>query len=43
MSARLARRDHRAAWLFLAPLIAVMLLVAVWPLARTFFFSFTDA
>jgi trehalose/maltose transport system permease protein len=43
MSARLARRDHRAAWLFLLPVIAVILLVAVWPLARTFFFSFTDA
>lgn len=43
MSARLARRDHLAAWLFLIPVIIVMLLVAVWPLARTFFFSFTDA
>ncbi|MFA1621375.1 carbohydrate ABC transporter permease [Rhizobium mongolense] len=43
MSARLARRDHMAAWLFLIPVIIVMLLVAVWPLARTFFFSFTDA
>jgi trehalose/maltose transport system permease protein len=43
MSASLARRDHRAAWLFLLPVIAVILLVAVWPLARTFFFSFTDA
>ncbi|MBB4232395.1 carbohydrate ABC transporter permease [Rhizobium mongolense] len=43
MSARLARRDHLAAWLFLVPVIIVMLLVAVWPLARTFFFSFTDA
>lgn len=43
MSAHLARRDHLAAWLFLVPVIIVMLLVAVWPLARTFFFSFTDA
>ncbi|MFT4180811.1 MAG: sugar ABC transporter permease [Rhizobium sp.] len=43
MSARLARRDHRAAWLFLVPIIAVMLAVALWPLARTFFFAFTDA
>lgn len=43
MSARLARRDHRAAWLFLIPIIAVMLAVALWPLARTFFFAFTDA
>lgn len=43
MSARLARRDHRAAWLFLLPVIMVMLVVALWPLGRTFFFSFTDA
>ncbi|HEX8046020.1 carbohydrate ABC transporter permease [Rhizobium sp.] len=43
MSARLARRDHRAAWLFLIPIIVVMLVVALWPLARTFFFAFTDA
>jgi len=43
MSARLARRDHRAAWLFLLPVILVMLVVALWPLARTFFFAFTDA
>ncbi|MBB3962845.1 carbohydrate ABC transporter permease [Rhizobium metallidurans] len=43
MSAKLARRDYRAAWLFLVPVIAVILLVAVWPLSRTFFFSFTDA
>ncbi|MEK1894078.1 MAG: sugar ABC transporter permease [Rhizobium sp.] len=43
MSARLARRDHRAAWLFLLPVIVAMLVVAVWPLGRTFFFAFTDA
>ncbi|MBB3657624.1 trehalose/maltose transport system permease protein [Rhizobium sp. BK650] len=43
MSARLARRDHRAAWLFLLPVIIVMLVVALWPLGRTFFFAFTDA
>lgn len=43
MSVRLARREHRAAWLFLTPLIIVLLMVAVWPLGRTFFFSFTDA
>ena len=43
MSAKLARREHRTAWLFLAPLVLVMLMVAVWPLGRTFFFSFTDA
>ncbi len=43
MSARLARRDHRAAWMFLLPVIIVMLVVALWPLGRTFFFAFTDA
>ncbi len=43
MSAKLARREHRTAWLFLTPLVLVMLMVAVWPLGRTFFFSFTDA
>jgi trehalose/maltose transport system permease protein len=43
MSVKLARREHRAAWLFLAPLVLVMLMVAVWPLGRTFFFSFTNA
>ncbi|MBP1849664.1 carbohydrate ABC transporter permease [Rhizobium halophytocola] len=43
MSARLARRDHFAAWMFLIPVILVMLLVAAWPLGRTFFFSLTDA
>ena len=43
MSAKLARADRRAAWLFLAPMVIAMLVVAVWPLARTFSFSFTDA
>ncbi|MCX5496618.1 sugar ABC transporter permease [Kaistia dalseonensis] len=43
MSTRLARREHRAAWLFLTPLALVMLLVAVWPLSRTVFFAFTNA
>jgi trehalose/maltose transport system permease protein len=39
----LARQRARLAWLFLAPMIAVLLLVAAWPLLRTVFFSFTDA
>jgi trehalose/maltose transport system permease protein len=34
---------HKAAWLFLAPALVVLLLVAAWPLARTIWFSFTDA
>lgn len=33
----------RAAWLFLAPMLAILLIVAAWPLARTFYFSLTDA
>ena len=33
----------RTAWLFLAPMLVVLLLVAVWPLVRTIWFSFTDA
>lgn len=43
MSAKLARRDHLAAWMFLVPLIVVIVAVALWPLGRTFFFAFTDA
>ncbi|HUN91564.1 MAG TPA: sugar ABC transporter permease [Burkholderiaceae bacterium] len=33
----------RTAWLFLAPMLVTLLLVAAWPLARTIWFSFTDA
>ena len=32
----------RTAWIFLAPMIILMLLVAGWPLARSVWFSFTD-
>jgi trehalose/maltose transport system permease protein len=32
----------RTAWLFLSPMIVLMLSVAVWPLARSIWFSFTD-
>lgn len=31
------------AWLFLAPALGIVLLVAAWPLARTIAFGFTDA
>ena len=31
------------AWLFLAPALTIVLLVAAWPLARTIAFGFTDA
>lgn len=33
----------RAAWVFLAPMLAVLALVAAWPLARTIYFSLTNA
>lgn len=33
----------RTAWLFLAPMLIVLCLVAIWPLGRTIWFSFTDA
>lgn len=33
----------RAAWLFLAPMLAILAMVAVWPLARTLYFSLTNA
>lgn len=39
----LTRQRTRAAWLFLTPTLVAMALVAGWPLARTFWFSFTDA
>ncbi len=39
----LAGTRVRSAWLFLAPSLATMALVAAWPLARTLWFSFTDA
>jgi trehalose/maltose transport system permease protein len=39
----LMRQRTRAAWLFLTPTLVAMGLVAGWPLARTFWFAFTDA
>jgi trehalose/maltose transport system permease protein len=33
----------RSAWLFLAPMLVVLAAVALWPLLRTIWFSFTDA
>ncbi len=33
----------RTAWMFLTPMLIVLLLVAVWPLARTLYFSLTNA
>lgn len=37
------RQHLRSAWLFLAPMLVVLLLVAAWPLGRTFFYSITNA
>jgi trehalose/maltose transport system permease protein len=39
----LAEQRVRFAWLFLAPMLVALLLVAGWPLLRTIFFSFTAA
>lgn len=45
MTARLSMVHKRArtAWLFLAPLLITLALVAAWPLLRTIAFSLTDA
>ncbi|TGQ85630.1 MULTISPECIES: sugar ABC transporter permease [unclassified Mesorhizobium] len=37
------RQRVRSAWLFLAPMLLVLAVAAGWPLARTVYFSFTDA
>lgn len=39
----LSRQRIRAAWVFLAPMLLVLLLAAGWPLGRTIAFSFTSA
>ncbi|RFB78727.1 carbohydrate ABC transporter permease [Methylovirgula sp. 4M-Z18] len=39
----LSRTKVRSAWLFLAPMLITLALVAGWPLVRTIWFSFTDA
>jgi trehalose/maltose transport system permease protein len=39
----LTRSRVRAAWVFIAPALIVLTLIAGWPLARTIWFSFTDA
>ena len=39
----LTRSRTRAAWLFLTPMLIVLLLVAGWPLLRSIWFSLTDA
>lgn len=39
----LTRAKLRSAWLFLAPMLVVLALVAGWPLIRTIWLGFTDA
>jgi trehalose/maltose transport system permease protein len=39
----LTRSRIRAAWLFIAPTLVILAFIAGWPLARTIWFSFTDA
>lgn len=39
----LTRPRVRAAWVFIAPTLIILALIAGWPLARTIWFSFTDA
>ncbi len=39
----LTRTRVTAAWVFLAPMLVILALVAGWPLARTIWFGFTDA
>lgn len=39
---QLRQEQLRAARLFLLPMIGALLIVAAWPLLRTFYFSFTD-
>ena len=39
----LSLRQQRQAWVLLAPMLLVMLLLTAWPLLRTIWLSFTDA
>ncbi|WP_370425694.1 carbohydrate ABC transporter permease (plasmid) [Pantoea vagans] len=39
----LRQREQRQAWVLLAPMLLVMLLLTAWPLLRTIWLSFTDA
>jgi trehalose/maltose transport system permease protein len=39
----LEKKKARTAWLFLAPTLATLLLIALWPLLQTLLYSFTDA
>lgn len=39
----LQQREHRQAWVLLAPMLLMMFLLTAWPLFRTIWLSFTDA
>jgi trehalose/maltose transport system permease protein len=39
---RALRRSSRSPWLFLAPMLIILALVAAWPLLRTIWLGFTD-
>ncbi|CAI0818918.1 Inner membrane ABC transporter permease protein ycjO [Serratia proteamaculans] len=39
----LPQRERRQAWVLLAPMLLMMLLLTAWPLCRTLWLSFTDA
>lgn len=41
--AHLTQERIRWAWIFIGPMLVMLFLVAFWPLARTIFYSFTDA
>lgn len=41
--AHLTQEQIRWAWIFIGPMLVMLFLVAFWPLARTIFYSFTDA
>ncbi len=43
MADRLTASRIRSAWIFLAPMLAVLAVVAAWPLLRTIWLGFTDA
>ncbi len=42
-TSQLTREKIRAAWIFLVPMMLVLLAVAGWPLLRTIWLGFTDA
>jgi trehalose/maltose transport system permease protein len=42
-TSKLTRQRVRSAWLFLAPVLVVLALVAGWPLLKTIAYGFTDA